>query len=242
MKKNLLLFSFLLIGIFTMNAQFTVEDSEGNPINDGDVVAYNVITYPEASLDFFVNNTSTNDIYTKIEFVSAVNADGSMMELCYGLCYTGITIGNSYPPNNEYVEIPPGGQTGFGNHLYNSDPGNGTDVLEYVFRFYQVDQAGTTEIGDDLTMTYRYDPLLGIDDLNEINVDLYSSVINDLMIIDTVEDLDLKVIDLQGRIVKIQKLSAGHQEINMSDLRSQIYIVQFTNKDGNSKTEKIVVR
>ena len=102
MKKNLLLLSLMFVGIFSMNAQFTVEDSEGNPIVDGEVVAYNVYTYPEASLDFFVNNTSgTDDIYTKIEFVSAVNADGSLMELCYGLCYTGITIGNSYPPNNE---------------------------------------------------------------------------------------------------------------------------------------------
>jgi len=242
MKKNLLLFTLLLF-VFTMNAQFTVEDSEGNPINDGDVVAYNVITFPEASLDFFVNNTSTtDDIYTKIEFVSAVNADGSLMELCYGLCYTGITIGSSYPPNNEYVEIAPGGQTGPGNHMYNADPGNGTDIIEYVFRFYQVDQGGTNEIGDDLTMTYRYDPLLGIDDLNEINISLYSTVITDLLKIDTIEDLDFKVIDLQGRLVKEQRLIAGHQEINMSDLRSQIYIVQFTNEQGNSKTAKIVVR
>src|SRR5210317_2060509 len=129
MKKNLLLLSILFVGIFSMNAQFTVEDEEGNPIEDGAVITYGVTTYPEASLDFFVNNTGTEPIYTKIEFVSAVNADGSMMELCYGLCYTGITIGNSYPPNIEYVEIAPGGQTGPGNHLYNADPGNGTDVI-----------------------------------------------------------------------------------------------------------------
>ena len=126
--------------------------------------------------------------------------------------------------------------------MFNADPGNGTYVLDYVFRFYQVDSSGLNEIGDDLTMTYRYDPLLGIEDLKEINIDLYSTVITDQLIVDTLEDLDFKVIDLQGRVVKNEKLTAGHQEINMSDLRSQIYIVQFTNVEGNSKTAKIVVR
>jgi hypothetical protein len=243
MKKNLLLLSILFVGIFSMNAQFTVEDDQGNPIEDGDVVTFNVTTYPEASLDFFVNNTSaTDDIYTKIEFVSAVNADGSMMELCYGLCYTGITIGNSYPPNNEYVEIAPGGQTGPGNHFYNSDPGNGTDIIEYVFRFYQVDQSGMNEIGDELTMTYRYDPLLGIDDVEEINLEIASTLITDKLVVETIEDLELKVIDLQGRIVKQQRLNAGHQEIAMNDLRSQIYLVQFTNVEGQTRIKKIVVR
>lgn len=242
MKKNLLLLSVLFVGIFSMNAQFTVEDAEGNPIEDGAVVTYNVTTYPEASLDFFVNNTGSEAIYSKIEFVSAVNADGSLMELCYGLCYTGITIGNSYPPNNEYVEIAPGGQTGPGNHLYNADPGNGTDIIEYVFRFYQVDQSGMNEIGDELTMTYRYDPLLGIDDVYEINLELASTIITDKLIVDTIEDLDFKVIDLQGRLVKQQRLSAGHQEIEMNDLRSQIYLVQFTNVEGQTRIEKIVVR
>jgi hypothetical protein len=243
MKKNLLLLSVFLVGIFSLNAQFTVEDADGNQIVDGAVVAYNVTTYPEASLDFFVNNTSqTDNIYTKIEFVSAVNADGSLMELCYGLCYTGITIGNSYPPDNEYVEIAPGEQTGLGNHLYNADPGNGTDVIEYVFRFYQVDQSGMNEIGDQLTMTYRYDPLLGIGDVNEISLELASTIITDRLIVDTIEDLDLKVVDLQGRVVKNIRLTTGHQEIEMNDLRSQIYLVQFTNDEGQTRFEKIVVR
>jgi hypothetical protein len=243
MKKILLLFSFLLVGTITINAQFTVEDGDGVPIMDGEVRSFNVYDVPAAKLDFFVNNTSsTDEIYTKIEFVSAVNADGSLMELCYGLCYTGISIGNSYPGGTDSVPIAPGAQTGPGNHFYNSEPGNGTDVVEYVFRFYQVDETGMNEIGDELTMTYRYDPLLGIDDVNDINLELASTIITDRLIVDTIEDLEFKVVDLQGRVVKQQNITAGHHEINMNDLRSQIYVIQFTNAEGQIRVEKIVVR
>ena len=168
----------MLFVAVTMTAQFTVEDHDGNPIVDGDLVSYGVTTYPEASLDFFVNNTSaTDDINMKIEFVSALNADGSQMELCFGLCYTGIIIGQVYPPGNEVITITPGGQTLAGNHMYNADPGDGTHIIEYVFRFYQVDGSGN-EIGTPMSMTYRYDPALGVNDIAKLDVAVKSTVCN----------------------------------------------------------------
>ena len=67
MKKKIL-FLGLILAAFTMNAQdYNVEDANGDQILDGSVRTYGVYTYPEASLDFFVNNTTSNEIYTKIE-------------------------------------------------------------------------------------------------------------------------------------------------------------------------------
>lgn len=242
MKKKLLLVSLFLV-VMTMNAQFTLEDSEGSPVIDGDIIEFGVLGYPDANWDFYVNNTSsTEDIYMKIEFVSAVNADGSMMELCFGLCYTGISVGSSYPPSNDFVEIAPGEQTGPGNHLVNSEPGNGTDAVEYVFRYYQVDATGTNEIGTPLSITYRYDPLLGVGDFNKLNVTISSTIINNEMTVNTVEELNMLMYDLQGRLVKSQKLNVGQQIINTSDLSSQIYIVNFKNNQGLSDTIKVLVK
>ena len=240
MKLNLLFLSALFVTL-SINAQFTVEDDNGNAVVDGTVVTYGVLTYPEASFDFYVNNTSaTEAIRMKIEFVSAVNADGSSMELCFGLCYTGITIGQSYPPNAEFVEILPGGQTLAGNHMYNADPGNGTDILTYTFRFYQIDMAGN-EIGDPLIVVYEYNPLLGVNS-NELNVNLFSTSITDELVLTVEEELDLMVYDLQGRIVKRQKLEIGAHQINMSDLSSQVYLMHFQNNRGISYTAKVVVK
>jgi hypothetical protein len=239
--KQKLLFLGILIASFSMNAQYTVEDHLGNQMLDGGMVVFNEITYPEASWDFFVNNTSTTEtIRMKIEFVSAVNADGTQMELCFGLCYTGITLGWSYPPNAEYVEILPGDQTLAGNHMYNADPGNGTDVLEYVFRFYQIDATGT-EIGEDLTMTYRYDPLLGVDDVDALNINVYATSISNELVVEVDEAMQLSVYNLQGRVVKRQNIEAGTSQVNMSDLSSQMYLVHFENNRGVSHTTKVIV-
>ena len=240
MKLKLLFLSALFVTL-SINAQYTVEDHNGDAVVNGTVLTYGTLTYPEASFDFYVNNVSaTETIRMKIEFVSALNADGSSMELCFGLCYTGITVGQSYPPNADYVEILPGGQTLPGNHMFNADPGNGTDMVIYTFRFYQIDMAGI-EIGDPLTVIYRYNPLLGVSS-NELNVNLFSTSISDELVLTVDEELDLMVYDLQGRIVKSQKLEIGTQQINMSDLSSQMYLLHFQNNRGVSYTTKIVVK
>jgi len=240
MKKKLLLFS-LLLAVVTMNAQFTLEDSEGNLISDGDVIEFGVLGASGGSWEYYVNNTSSTDaIYMKILFENAVQANGNMMELCFGECYSSIVIGNAYP-DDSFVEIAPDAQTGPGNHLLNSEPGNGTDLVDYVFKYYQIDQDGN-EIGTPLTITYRYNPLLGVADFNKLEVLISSTIIQNEMIVDTLEDLDLMVYDLQGRLVKNQKLNAGQQRINMSDLSPQVYIVNFKNVQGLSKTFKVIVK
>tara|TARA_B110000285_G_scaffold181338_1_gene204651 strand:- start:43 stop:798 length:756 start_codon:yes stop_codon:yes gene_type:complete len=240
MKLKLFLLGVLSTSL-SMNAQYTVEDENGNTVLDGATVTYGTLTYPEASFDFYVNNTSaTETIRMKIEFVSAVNADGSNMELCFGLCYTGIVVGQSYPPNADYVEVLPGSQTFAGNHFYNADPGNGTDTLIYTFRFFQIDTAGN-EIGDPLTLIYQYNPLLGVNS-NKLNVNLFSTSIADQLVLTVDEELDLVVYDLQGRVVKSQRLEMGTQQINMSDVSPQMYLLHFQNNRGVSYTAKVVVK
>ena len=36
--------------------------------------------------------------------------------------------------------------------------------MNFAFRFYQTDQAGTTDLGNDFFITYSYDPTLGVTD------------------------------------------------------------------------------
>ena len=226
---------------FTMNAQFTVEDTDGNTISEGQIIAFGEVGYPEGNFDFFVQNPSTTDpIRMKIEFVSAVNADGSGLEICFGLCYTGVIIGNTYPPNAEFVEVAPNSQTGPGNHFLNTDMGNGTDVIDYTFKFYEVAADGTTQIGTPLTMMYRYDPnLLSVNE-NTLDVTINSTVVTEQLTVNTKESLDLVVYDLQGRIAASYKIAAGLQQVDVSALNTQLYILKFNNAEGNTYTSKIV--
>jgi hypothetical protein len=124
--------------------------------------------------------------------------------------------------------------------MANADPGNGTDVLDYVFRFYQIDMSGN-EIGESLSVTYRYDPLLSVND-NNLNVNIFATSISDELNVTVDEELNLTIYNLQGKIVKSQRLNIGQQSINVSDLSSQMYIAHFDNGRGLSQTTKIVVR
>ncbi len=243
MKQKILFLSLFLVSL-CVNAQFTMEDHDGNMITDGEVVTFGVYSTPGntiGSYDIYVNNPSTTDaIRMKAEFVSAINADGSAFEICFGLCYTGIEIGDIFPPNANFVGIDPLGQSLEGNHLDNFEPGNGSDPVEYVFRFFQIDENGD-ETGEELTMTYKYDPLLGLNDVNQLNVAVFSNSRSKLVTVQTVEELTMRVYNLQGRLIKTEKLNIGRQDISMSELSSQIYVLHFENNRGVSQVEKVVI-
>lgn len=238
--KLKLLFLSLFFASAGMMAQYSVVDGDGGSINDGDVFTFGVSGVPEANLDFYVTNEGATAINMKIEFVSAVNADGSEFELCYGLCYTGIMVGNSYPTGLDLVTIAPGATTGLGNHFYNYAAGSGTDVIEYVFRYHETD-AGGNDIGNNLTVTYVYDPLLGVND-NTLDIALSSTVVDGSLTISLQEDIALAIYDLNGRMIQNFDLEAGQQTINMSNLSAQMYLLHFTNNKGVSQVTKVMVK
>ena len=66
MKKLLLFAAILFVAPVWAQLEFQVETPSGDLINEGDVVAFNVLTSPEAYLNFFVRNLSTSPINMKI--------------------------------------------------------------------------------------------------------------------------------------------------------------------------------
>ena len=232
--KKITFLALLVSGTLFAQLPYTVEDAEGNMINDGDVIEFSSFEAPDSKYDFFVNNETNDPINVKIEFVSAVNADGSLFELCWGLCYTEITVGGDYPLGNDWVTIDANGQSLPGNHFYNQSDGGGSPI-EYVFRFHMVDGAGV-DIGEDLTFTYRYDPALGIGDNQLSGVELVSTVVNNQLEVRTQEALTATVYSIQGKVVATGQVAAGGSQIAVGNLASQPYIVVLTNNQGVSKT------
>lgn len=237
MRHKILLIGMCFVSL-TMSAQFTVETHAGDPILDGDIVSFGQVG---AELSFYVYNTSSSDINMKIEFVSVQNGDQNEMELCFGQCYTGIEVGKSYPLNGVITIAPGQHQTSSGDHFLNLDSGNGSDVLDYVFKFYQVNDQGF-QIGTPLTFTYRYDPNMGIPDKEKMAISVYPTVVEDMMMVDSNEELEMEVYSLLGSLVKSTELSRGKNQISMSDLASQVYLVRFKNENGDMLTKKIIIK
>ena len=245
MKLKLLLLSVL--GCFAIaNAQYTVTDRSGNILNDGDVIEFGTLEFPDASFDFHVTNDNPSDeIYTRIEYVSENNStNGEFEQLCYGECLVDILPTDFVPDLNEAaLVIGVGETTPMGNHFWSNDPGNGVDNVEFVFSFRQYeDPAGTIETGTPLTFTYRYNPALSVNDNNTVNLTIQSTVVSNELVLNVNEPISMMVYDLQGRVVKQARFEIGRQLVNMSNLSSQAYIVQFQNERGAKQTTKIVVQ
>lgn len=244
-KMRLKLFLLSLLGTVALaQAQYTVTDRAGNVLHDGDVLEFGTLgPDPAASYDFYVTNDNpSEEIYTRIEFVDAINADGSMFELCYGQCYTGITIGQTVPPAPEVLAIGVGETTLEGNHFLNADPGNGTDNLDYIFAFHQYEADGVTEIGTPLTFTYRYNPTLAVKDNTKVDLTIQSTMVGNELVLQVNEPIDMQIYDLRGRMVKQAHFETGRQVVNTADLSSQVYLARFSNGNGASQTTKIIVR
>ena len=244
--KLKLLFLTIVGSVAIANAQYTVRDINGDELTNGQVLDFTEYGYgTSANYEFFVTNDNPSEtIYTRIEFVDAVNATGEFFELCYAQqCYTNLAVGFTIPDAPQVFPIGVGETTGEGNHFLNADPGNGTDILEYVFAFHQYEADGVTEIGTPLTFTYRYNPgLIGVNENSKVNLTIQSTVVSNEMVLNVNEPVSMLVYNLQGSVVKQARFETGLQTVNMSDLSAQTYIVKFNNEKGATQTTKIVVQ
>lgn len=239
MKRNLFLLFVLATSI--VSAQFSVETTDGDPITEGQTITVGSLDEADA-VDFYVyNDSATEEIYMKVELVSAVNYDGTNMQVCFGLCYDPIMVGFPYPPGNEVVTIQPGEhQTSEGDKIWNYNDGGGNSI-DYNFRFFQVDANGV-ETGDEVNFLYRYDPNLSISENSAVQARLASTMVKDQLVIEALEAGSVKVYDIQGRLVVSEELVTGINNVNISALPTQVYLVQISNEKGANQTTKIVKR
>ena len=238
MKIKYLLFS-LLLAAFSVNAQsqYSIVDGDGNPINDGDIIATNSNQEDDA-LKFFVTNDSGATLRSTIEYVSS--DVGGNFQVCYGgQCYDPVEIGNSYPPVNVPQVIEPGATTGQGNKMFYNEVAS-PQLSNHVFRFYLLDDNGN-DIGGDLTITYRYDPDLGLDAVqSQLGITLESTVVKNNITLTSQEEATMEVFDINGRLMQTNTITTGSQNIDISVLSSQLYIVSFEGTNGRTQSVKVL--
>ena len=238
MKIKFLFFALCMVAA-SANAQFTFLDINGLEVNSGDVVSFGQgqVGNPAGYYEFFISNDTSEAIFMKAELVSVENADGSTFEICFGLCYTDITVGQKFP-NNGSVFIDAGTQTPSGNHLVNTLDND--SPMEFAFRFYQTDQAGTTELGNDFFITYRFDPTLGVTDNAFLDFDMTATLVGDYLETLSPDNYTLTIYNKRGRSVKKKRITTQSNRMPVGDLPSGMYFVRVVNDQNASKTIKII--
>lgn len=229
-----------------VQAQLSVTKYDGTPIVDGQVISFNSTTYSVASLGFNIHNSSSAPINVKVRCESITNADGTGMEFCFGNdCFQSVSSGTSYPlGNSTVVTLPANGSStnSQGYHFWNYNTGNGVNYpIEYVFKFYQRDASGN-EVGNSITLTYRYGPNLLVDTFSTENlgISIKSTAIASALEIESPEVVAMTIYDLNGKSVLTQQILTGSNSISVATLSSSVYIIDFTNLDGKKYSTKFV--
>lgn len=232
----------LILASFAANAQFEVRDksddslvTEGQTINFSDAgCSYN----DPCNWKFKVTNTSSEAIYMRIFVDNLTGTDGSDFQLCFaGVCLNSVTLNSGYP--NTAAMIAPGATNSAGNNFWNQNDSATTTPMSWTFRF-QAFNAGGTEIGTPLNVTYNFDPSLSVDESSLSTLEIYPTNAKNELSVSSTEDLSADFYDLLGRNVKQVNIVSGGDTIDISDLSAQPYIIRFTNDDGERITKKIV--
>ncbi|WP_084466364.1 T9SS type A sorting domain-containing protein [Kaistella palustris] len=236
MKKVLLLST--LLGFAVLNAQMLVKKLDGTIINDGAVYSYNTYDTDESMLNFTVVNTSaTQNISVKVLAETFNNTAGENFEFCFGgNCMPFVMLGFNYPPNG--YTIAPGSDSGDSDHFWNKM--DYADPMSITFKIYQVDEF-QNEIGTPVRVTYAYDKMLAVNNVNAAKeVILKSTIVNNSIELSSKNDTTFQLFDMNGKLVKKGTLKSGENSINVQNLTAGIYIFNTQNTGGKSQTQKII--
>lgn len=240
MKRKLLILLFIFAS-FVSFAQFEVrETSTDNLVSDGQILNFTEAGcgYPEpCNWKFKVTNTSSQDIYMRIFVDNLNNTDGSDFQLCFaGVCLNSVTLGSGYP--NNAAMIAPGATNVAGNNFWNQNA-SGSPAMSWTFRFQAFDAVGN-QIGTPLSVTYNYDENLSVEESELSKIEIFPTVASNELTVLSNENLTATFYNLLGKRVKQVAIESGEVKIDVSDLASQSYIVQFVNTEGNLITKRIV--
>jgi hypothetical protein len=243
--KKIAILLFCAISLPTI-AQFTVTRLDGSPggtpIVDGQLITVTNISRQDAEIKFKVTNPSTTDpINVKIQVEDITNGTGADFQLCFGdLCFFSVTEGNSYPPNFP-VTLDPEQSTGNFDHFWNTNLGDGINPVTYVLRFYQINDNGV-EIGNDLTVTYRYDSTLGTNEFNnatDMGIEYPNTLIENEFVFSSIRNVQANVYGINGNRINSSSFQSGLNLIDMSTYATGLYFIVFEDIKGYKSTVKV---
>ncbi len=240
MKKSLL-FLLAFFVTFLSFSQFTL-NINGAEATDGDVFTFNT-TGATADMLFVLTNTNESDDINVSVIVEEIinNSAGDNVQFCWGVCYESIAVGTQLPPAPE--TLAPGASTHPDlNHFINNYTGDDTEApVSYTFKFREVDDGGN-EMGTPITITYVYDSTYtSVADINQVSFELYPTIVTDYFTLEIEEEVNIAILNMNGKIVKEFTVDAGKHAVDVSILANQLYYVILTNKQGQKSLTKTLI-
>lgn len=174
-------------------------------------------------------------------FESAFNYDGPHIELYISNDYDGSGNPNDFSwtdisdmvawsdGNWNFVES---GELDLGEYLENG--------IYLAFKFTST-TAGSATWELDSFIVYG-NMGIGIGEKEVVSFTIYPNPVNDVVNIDAGSEGSVKIYSLSGQLLINELIGKGVNSINVSDLNQGAYLMQFSDENGNSSTEKLLVK
>lgn len=244
-NMNYIVFLCVFLSVYG-KAQLTLAKEDGTPINNGGVITYNSTEENQATLHYKIINTSASNIYVRVKVVDIVNATGSNFQFCYqNTCLPFVSLGAVYPGNlKPAISIPGNSEVSSGYTMWNSDTGSGTFPIDYVLKYYLVDDFNN-EYGTPVTFTYRYNPnaTLAVNDMEKSKAsfaEISTTSVKSGITITSKENISYVLYTIDGRTASAGSLKKGKDIIDASNLARGSYIVFLKNNQGEIISKKIM--
>lgn len=247
MKKVFLTLG-LFASIFTFAQDFVVTTGGGDPISNGEVFQFSTTEESEAALYFLIHNQSDQDLYFRAKGGEITNAPGNQVEFCFGeLCLYSIVTGGLVPPISPVypnaITIAPGGTNSTFDKFWNKNTGNGENYpMSYEVILVQFEAPEDTEGTEVFSFVYEYSPTASTPDmtLQKLGVQINNTLVDNELLFASTSTMSMQVVDLNGRSITTQGFEEGNNVYDASGLTSGIYMVKFTNNQGQTAAIKIV--
>lgn len=246
MKKFNFTILLCLLFSFQSKAQIALAKEDGTPITNGQIITYNTVNEMPANLHYKIKNTSGFPINVRIKIEDIVNATGSSFQFCYlSTCLPFVTKNAVYPANSKpAISIGANSEVSNGYTMWNSDTGSGTFPIDYVIKYYVVDDFNN-EMGTPVTFTYRYNPnaILAVSEVkkNENSfADIYSTLITNNIQVKSKENGFYFIYSMEGRTISEGDIKKGENLIDASVLPPGAYIVTLKNDKGEIISKKVL--
>lgn len=104
----------------------------------------------------------------------------------------------------------------------------------------------TNECDDDTTICDSISITISPKGINDfaasIGLNYYPNPVNTILNISLREDVDFKLFNPTGSLVRMERLMNGKHTLDLSDLSSGVYLIQFQNKNGSYHNKLIIQR
>src|SRR5690606_15201845 len=85
------------------------------------------------------------------------------------------------------------------------------DIIEYEFRFFQMDSEGFEIENTSLTFNYRYDrDAMSVSEVSSVSIaEVYPTVVKNSTTVELKENANVQIVNLEGKVVKSLTMNSG---------------------------------